>query len=228
MAAISRLDVELDVLQQMLGIVFKVPLKCAGVHYGSCCEQHFWVTDQTDPVEKPWDDLNNPRSTSPRHLPAGTVPWSWPWLPTHTGSELVKTVAQVIGYVIEYTTGIHHPGWFCRNSASSVANPIANAAPKHVHSIQSYAQWPSWELCPEYLRQLCGQRQRFQWGKIRKFETNEGLASSGIGSWIIKGSLKLPHQSLTNFWMEPDLSPNRSCTDYCRCTQDPGSSGVGS
>ena len=127
----------------------------------------FWVTDQTDPVEKPWDDLNNPRSTSPRHLPAGTVPWSWPWLPTHTGSELVKTVAQVIGYVIEYTTGIHHPGWFCRNSASSVANPIANAAPKHVHSIQSYAQWPSWELCPEYLRQLCSQRQRFQWGKIR-------------------------------------------------------------
>lgn len=71
----------------------------------------FWVTDQTDPVEKPSDDLNNPRSTSPRHLPAGTVPWSWPWLPTHNGSELVKTV-QVIGYVIEYTTGMTIPDGF--------------------------------------------------------------------------------------------------------------------
>ena len=166
-AAISRLDVELDVLQQMLGVVFKVPLKCAGVHYpGICCEQHFlghwsdwscWETMGWSQQPPEYFAKTSACGYSSLVLALAANPY---------GSELVKTV-QVIGYVIEYTTGMDHPGWFCRNSASSVANPIANAAPKHVHSIQSYAQWPSWELCPEYLRQLRGQRQRFQWGKIR-------------------------------------------------------------
>ena len=213
---ISRLDVELDVLQQMLGVVFKVPLKCAGVHYGSCCEQHF-LSRWSD--WSCWETIGWPQQPPEYFAKTSACGYSSLVLALAAnpyGSELVKTV-QVIGYVIGY---VHHWDSPSRMVLSKFWEQCWSKP--HCHCGTKTCPFP-FNLTPSgrhgsYAQSICG-------CAARGNGSNGDLPVPGLAVGLSKVQASSPK---FDFWMEPDLSPNRSCNQV-RCTQDPGSaSGVGS